>query len=295
MKRAVVNANYEQGGLKIISVQDMQNTFLIKWVKNLILPDNTKWATIAYSELNRLGGDLSIFHSNVDYKELEGLALIKNKFWKSAWVEHNSNLNVTHDLVPMYRRDDQRLWNNSNILYKGKVLFFPQWIKAGVFTVGYLFDESGAFCSIDAVRERVGAYPNLWFECNALYNALPPEWKEKSETLQVTSKRQFWDNDITGCDNNSIQSKIVSQYVKCRILGKKILCRLSLKNLEYSPRRPDCSVCSGRYYIIFTLQTFCLAKWNSETATNVCIVPLRLISLNIFSIIVLNVYHYRDM
>ena len=213
VKRAVVNANYEQGGLKMISVQDMQNTFLIKWVKNLILHENTKWATIAYSELNRLGGDLSIFHSNVDYKKLKGLELIKNKFWKSVlhvWVEHNSNLNVTHDLVPMYRRDDQRLWNNSNILYKGKVLFFPQWIKAGVFTVGHLFDESGAFCSIGAVRERVGAYPNLWFEYNALYNALPPEWKEKSETLQVTYKPQFWDNDITACDNNSIRSKIVS-------------------------------------------------------------------------------------
>ena len=68
-----------------------------------------------------------------------------------VWVEHNSNLNVTHDLVPMYGRDDQRLWNNSNNLYKGKVLFLPQCIKAGVFTVGHLFDESGAFCSMGAV------------------------------------------------------------------------------------------------------------------------------------------------
>ena len=34
VERAVVYADYEQGGLKIISAADMQSSFLIGWVKN---------------------------------------------------------------------------------------------------------------------------------------------------------------------------------------------------------------------------------------------------------------------
>ena len=68
VKRAVVNANHEQGGLKMIRIQDMQKTFLMKWVKRTILYKDAKWAAFAYCEFNQLGGDLSIFHSNLEIK-----------------------------------------------------------------------------------------------------------------------------------------------------------------------------------------------------------------------------------
>ena len=88
-------------GLKMISVQDMQISFLMKWVKNLILNKDAKWATFAYSEFNQMGGDLSIFHSDLEMNQMQGLSCLKNNFWRSvlrAWVQCNSNENVTDDV-----------------------------------------------------------------------------------------------------------------------------------------------------------------------------------------------------
>ena len=56
MKRAVVNADIESGGLKMISAKDMQNVFQINWVKKLINQTSSKWAMIPYNEFNQLGG-----------------------------------------------------------------------------------------------------------------------------------------------------------------------------------------------------------------------------------------------
>ena len=132
VKRAVVNANHGQDGLKIISIQDMQKTFLIKWVKQRILYKDAKWAAFAYCDFNQLGGDLIIFHSNLEIKHMQGLRCLKNNFWQSvlhAWVQCNSNLNITDDIVPMSHQEDQGLWNNCNI--KVKLFFFQSGLKQG--------------------------------------------------------------------------------------------------------------------------------------------------------------------
>ena len=110
----------------------------------------------------------------------------------------------------MSHQEDQRLWNNCNIMYKGKALLFPKWIEAGLCKVGQLFNGSESLCTINEISNLVGASPNLWFEYNALYNALPRQWKDKSGSPQSTSVPQFWDQNITSCINKIIREKIVS-------------------------------------------------------------------------------------
>ena len=144
---------------------------------------------------------------------MQGLRCLKNNFWWSvihAWVQCNSNLNITDDVVPMSHQEDQRLWNNCNIMYKGKALLFPKWIEAGLYKMGQLFNGSESFCTINEISNLVGASPNLWFEYNALYNALPRQWKYKSGSPQSTSVPQFWDQNIMSCVNKMMREKIVS-------------------------------------------------------------------------------------
>ena len=144
---------------------------------------------------------------------MQGLSCLKNNFWWSVlqvWVQCNSNENVTEDVVLLFHQEDQRLWNNCNIMYKGKALCFPRWIKAGIFTVGDLFNGSESFCIIHEISDLTGASQNLWFEYNAHFNALPSPWKEKCHIPQATSVPQFWDKTITSCNNKMIREKIVS-------------------------------------------------------------------------------------
>ena len=95
----MVNANHEQGGLKIISVQDMQNSvFKTNGWKIFFLNKDAKWATFAFSEFNQPRGDLSIFHSNLELKQMQGLSCLKNNFWRSvlcAWATYLMNQGIS--------------------------------------------------------------------------------------------------------------------------------------------------------------------------------------------------------
>ena len=197
----------------MISAKDMQKVFQINWVKKLINQTNSKWAMIPYNEFNQLGGELSIFHSNLEFRDIKGLHLIKSVFWKSVlstWVEVNSNENVVEDCIPSYKQEAQRLWNNNMISFKGKPLFFPQWVKAGIYKLGHLFNEEGEFLTMREISNIVGKSPSLWFEYNALFNAIPLEWKGKSNVPQSSVQPQYWDKDLTSYTNKMIRAKINS-------------------------------------------------------------------------------------
>ena len=97
-----------------------------------------------------------MFKSNVSVKRFRGLETIRNPFWKkiiSSWLERNST-DVVHFLdVPLKYVEDESLWNNVLICYKGNPLYFPKWAQAGIKKVGHMFDISGSLLS----REQVGA------------------------------------------------------------------------------------------------------------------------------------------
>ena len=97
----------------------------------------------------------------------------------STWVEVNSNENVVVDCIPSYKKEAQRLWNN-NINCKGKPLFSPQWIKADIYKLGHLFNEAGEFLTMREKANIVGKSPSIWFEYNALLNAIHLKLKGKN-------------------------------------------------------------------------------------------------------------------
>ena len=66
------------------------------------------------------------------------------------------------------------------------------------------------FDDLIMISDLVGASPNLWFEFNAPFNALPSPWKEKCHIPQANLVPQFWDKTITSCNNKMIREKIVS-------------------------------------------------------------------------------------
>ena len=92
VKRDVLCLGYENGGLKMINVFDMQHAFIIKWFQQIFTNRNSLFSQIPQSLLELLGSDFSALKCNISSKEFKGLGLISSQFWRQAikvWIDNN--------------------------------------------------------------------------------------------------------------------------------------------------------------------------------------------------------------
>ena len=111
-------------------------------------------------------------------KDFKGFGLIQSKYWcdvLKTWLDKNSNnLEVTPCSV-----EDQNPWNNDDIKFKQNVLFFRELVNAGIYKLGHMFDDDGNFWTVNDIIEIVGNSAVRQFQYNAVYNAIPAEWRVK--------------------------------------------------------------------------------------------------------------------
>ena len=161
MKRDVVVQNYEYGGLKMINVLDVQTSYLLKWVKQLVLPGNGSFRVIPQFYFDKLGKEGSVFNSSISSEAFIGLDLIKSKFYKKLlliWLKSNSNNCKTND----------NLFNNSRVLYRGNPIFFKSWIKAGLIFIKDILVDNNNVMSYDSLCQRVPRTGETWFQYNTV-------------------------------------------------------------------------------------------------------------------------------
>ena len=91
------------------------------------------------------------------------------------------------DIPPQFM-EDESLWNNEYICYKGIPLYFSKWAQACINKVGHTFDETGSLLSLDQVRAVVGQIAHIWFNYNAICNVLPSDWRQANGTEQLQAK-----------------------------------------------------------------------------------------------------------
>ena len=171
VKRSVMCKSQEHGGVAMIDMIDMQNSFLLSWAIKLQEPTHSKWQAVPTFWYSFIGLDLSCFESNASTKSFIGLAYIKSVFWQRvlcSWLTHKHKLVKTAQHTPLY---DQCIWNNTNIAYKQKCLFFKSWLEANICYVRDILTPTG-IRTLDYIRAKIGNRPNLQFEYNALCTAL---------------------------------------------------------------------------------------------------------------------------
>ena len=64
------------------------------------------------------------------------------------------------------------IWNNKHIQFKGHILFYSSWCKAGLVYLQDLWTD-GQFVRYENVEQRAGTHGRLLFEYDALTNAVP--------------------------------------------------------------------------------------------------------------------------
>ena len=136
VKRDILCLDYAQGGLKMIDIVNIQDSYLLHWGERLLSEENSHWTSIPLFFYQRIGGRLA-FESNACSAEFKGLDLVKSKFWRKVrekWLDtKNNNLDKNECLDRIETiNTGEPLFNNVNIKFKGKVILKEKCIRKGI-------------------------------------------------------------------------------------------------------------------------------------------------------------------
>ena len=169
VKRSVITNDFDEGGLKMINMQLLQQAILLSWGEELLSQEDSIWKRIALVFLEPLGGK-TVFKSKVTPKDMKYIQAISSPFWKSvlsAWLNHSGNHRNT------YHSFNDPLFNNSFITFRNKPLFFQNCIKAGIVMIKDMTDN-GNVLSFDQFVAKRGEHGGAFLEYFAILNALLP-------------------------------------------------------------------------------------------------------------------------
>jgi hypothetical protein len=277
VKRKVMCKDYEEGGLKMINLIDMQNSFLLCWANKLLATTNSKWKCIPRAEFSSLGGILACFYSNVNIKQFKGLSLIRNVFWKNVlrcWIEQFYNENRLSIMnVPA---KSQIIWNNNDVKFKGNTLLLKDWIKGGFCIVNDVLDDNNMVLPLETINQKIGFKPSRIFEHGAVSSAIysllkrnsPPSTEacsvsglgtpqlirkyliNREETIPVSSN--FWLNNfnVVITKDDWLRAKRCTDEIRLRLLHWKIVHHIYPTNILLSKmgitRSHYCSFCPDK-------------------------------------------------
>ena len=175
IKRDILIQDYEQGGLKMIDIENFILSLKVSWIKRLLQPEcNSLLKNIYEGDLKPFGGAL-LFECN--FKQLDINNHIKNKpFLRDILLAWNQlkNKNV------IYNYGNEILWNNSNIRVGDNTVLFKKWHQSGIKYVKDIYDhEQQNFYTFGILREKYNLASAEFLKYLNILNSIPKEWKWK--------------------------------------------------------------------------------------------------------------------
>ena len=168
VKWSVLCNHRSNGGLEMIDLKCFQSSFLLSWAQQLLHGEDAGWKQLAWEALKKVGSKAA-FKSTVKSKYFKGLHLINNLFWKEVlcvFLDYNSYEDM-HEITT-----EAPLFNNADITFKNKSLFFPHCIKKGIVYVKDMFMDRNliSYGTFKNIYDRADAF--LVYNC--IFNALKP-------------------------------------------------------------------------------------------------------------------------
>lgn len=134
IKKSVIMNPIKQGGLNYLDFTTLNNTFKINWLKNFLKNPHSLWNIIPNYIFSKVGGLNFLLLCNYNVLKIPIKLSNFHKQMLLAW-----SLIYKHNFSP----HRYYLWNNKDILYKNKSLYFENWFKNNFLLVGQLFNSEG--------------------------------------------------------------------------------------------------------------------------------------------------------
>jgi hypothetical protein len=161
VKRKVMVQDYVKGGVKMVTVEQIRDRFMLKWAKKILAVDNVDIPTflhICTFVLSRFGKQNIIFYMNVTFNAIQPRILINSlpPFYKKMLNVYYNHKDVVEDV-----NVQDVIWNNGEVLYRGNSLFFKKWIDAGILFVNQVLDNNNVMLSLNIVQQRIPGHAHL--------------------------------------------------------------------------------------------------------------------------------------
>ena len=171
IKRKTLCRSIEEGGLNMIDITVMQDTFYIRWALKLLTNTNQAWTALPIDSLRSVGGE-KVFLCEIHEHRFRGINGIKSEFWREVlqtWLVHNETGKLL-DLKTL-RIIDRPIFNNNSVTYKGNTLYLEETINRGIICVQDFVNES-QMITYEEFLYKIGGFTRANLDYKAIYNAL---------------------------------------------------------------------------------------------------------------------------
>lgn len=138
VKKSVIMNTNQCGGLHFLDFTTLSNTFKINWLRLFINNPTSLWNFIPNYIFSKIGGLNFLLLCNYNISKIPIKLSNFHKHMLLAW-----SLLFKHNFSP----HRYYIWNNKDILYKNKSLFFENWYRNNILLVGQLYDTNGRLYS----------------------------------------------------------------------------------------------------------------------------------------------------
>ena len=159
IKRNTMIGKIEDGGMGITDIESKFKALKASWVRKL---ENTDHCILSY--LN------SYVPKNIDFnylamtseKRIENFEIIQAMplFYKQVFTCFNACKNI-NDKLNIVHFIKQPIWSNEKFSYRGKSIYFPNWLKSNILYVKDLFTDNGVLKTPEDIM-RILVNKNNW-------------------------------------------------------------------------------------------------------------------------------------
>lgn len=182
IKRKVMESEVSKGGVNMVNIKKMQESFYMQWLGKLFAVKDENWTYIPKWLFDAIASNANALDLNCRSKTLiKEKVFIESPFWQAALNSHlDSKPLHTHKDINKDNFRMQIIWNNINIQYKGKTLFFHSWKRAGIERINDIIKhDDKRLLNLNEIIEKIGRnQADTIFKYNALTNAIPILWKQ---------------------------------------------------------------------------------------------------------------------
>lgn len=212
IKRDLLMQEYDNGGLKMINLQNYVTALKLTWLRRLIMNDSKyKYMfELKYSSLEMLLKRGTEFANSL-------IATNTNAFWNDvleSWTKLNDQIKIktTEDILSV------NIWDNKEIRINNVSVFYRRWYEKKIYYIKDLFDQNGIFLDFQSFTQSYDLrinYLNYYCVISAIQNYI------RKHRITITSSSLF--NCILPLTIKEIMSESKGSRRVYKLLNTKII------------------------------------------------------------------------
>ena len=187
VKRQILINNYSKGGLNMIDMHILQQSFNCEWLVKLSKASaESKWCWIPRLYFLVFGKDLSILNSATFFKKFKGFMEVPSLYWRQilkVWLMNKKSFMSKN-------RRMECIWNNDEFVYQGNVVYFKEWAIKGITHLNDVM-HNNCFITLREAERIIGSKPSLYLQYEVVKEAVryyvrkQPQWNQDVHTDKV--------------------------------------------------------------------------------------------------------------